>query len=116
MATNLLDKEFTAGELTTWALKILGIMGYEVWRNNNITVKRRTFRGRPGVADITGYKRSNGLRVECEVKKIGDFLSKEQHEHLSALDKSGGIAFVAYQHGNEKRIDTYRDYCQKMKL
>lgn len=102
-----LSKEFTASEITEYAMKVLGLLGYKVWRNNNIGIKGRPFTGLRGVGDLTGYKRFTGVRMECEVKKIGDKLKPDQKEFLDEAKKNGCDVFLATQKGNEISVDRY---------
>lgn len=101
-------KEFSASEITQYAIKVLTLQGYCVWRNNNLAVKGRTFIGRKGCADITGFKRGTGVRIEVEVKKIGDVLSQDQRKFLSEVSEAGGIALIASQNGSEIILEPYK--------
>jgi hypothetical protein len=100
-------KQLTTNEITQKALTILAINGFRAWRSNNLAVKGRKFIGMKGVADITGYELHTGVRMECEVKRIGDTLSKDQHEFLSDVALHGGYAFVAMQEGGRMVIKYY---------
>jgi hypothetical protein len=57
----------TTAQITKAALKELDLRGAEVWRNNNLAVRGRTFVGRKGVPDIIGFVRATGVFVLCEV-------------------------------------------------
>lgn len=86
--------DISANTLTKQALKILDMKGYEVWRNNNLAVRGRTFNGRRGVSDITGFHRSTGKFIACEVKAGKDRLTVDQAYFLDGVRKAGGIAIV----------------------
>lgn len=101
-------REYTAGELTTWALAELDRRGIECWRSNNIAVKGRRFIGRKGVPDIMGFSRSTGLLCGCEIKKIGDTLKPDQKELLGLIKASGAIALICRQEGSKMIIDNYQ--------
>jgi hypothetical protein len=100
-------KEFTASEITDYALKVLKLKGFVCWRSNNLAVKGRKFTGRKGVGDITGWQRLTGKRLECEVKKIGDTVKKEQTEFLTEASNDGCLVFLARQEGSEILIEKY---------
>jgi hypothetical protein len=100
-------KEFTASEITSTAMQILCVNGFEVWRNNNLAVKGRKFIGKRGAADITGYEKRTGKRLECEVKTIKDVLSKEQHDFLSDVAMNGGYSILATQKGDKIVLQYY---------
>jgi hypothetical protein len=100
-------RQLTASEITATAIKILSLNGFDVWRSNNLAVKGRKFIGRRGVADITGYEKKTGKRLECEVKAGKDIISKDQHEFLSDVALNGGYAFVASQEGHKVVIKYY---------
>lgn len=88
-------KQLTANQITQDALMILQGRGADVWRNNQLRVPGRPFRGRKGVADIIGFMRTTGLMVMCEVKALGDELSDDQITMLANLSKAGGFALIA---------------------
>lgn len=87
----------TKGQISAGAIAILDNRGCEVWIQNNLPVPGRKFIGRPGIADISGFIRANGIRVECEVKADGDSLSDAQIQLLTELHKAGGWALIAIQ-------------------
>jgi len=93
-------KELTASEITEKAIKELEKRGFHVWRANNIAVRGRSFIGKRGCADITGYHKITGIRCECEVKKIGDILSEDQKTFLRSIKEANAHALVAYDNGN----------------
>lgn len=88
-------KSITASDITKSAIKELTWKGYKVWRHNQIRVPGRAFIGERGAADITGYCKKSGVRVECEVKTKTDRLSNEQIEFLSEAKKAGCITLIA---------------------
>jgi hypothetical protein len=94
----------TAAELTKMMMDYLKGRGNDVWRNNNLAVKGRSFIGRKGVPDIIGYSKKYGQFIGCEVKAIGDRLSVEQMEFLTNLGMSGGIAMLCQQVRDETII------------
>ena len=94
----------TASELTKMMLDYLRDNGNDVWRNNNLAVRGRTFIGRKGVPDIIGYSKKYGTFVACEVKAIGDKISSEQLMFLNDLAYSGGIAMLCKQIRDERII------------
>lgn len=105
MKTTVKPKEISTNDITKYALKVLHLQGFEVWRNNNLAVKGRKFIGRKGVADIMGFEMKSGKLMACEVKKIGDILSDDQKEFLLKVKDAGAFAFVARQTGHEIVID-----------
>ncbi len=90
-------KRMSAGQIAEGAMQILKERNCEVWRQNNLSVKGRKFIGKKGIADISGYVKGTGIRVECEVKADGDTLSDDQMDFLFDFKGSGGWAFVARQ-------------------
>lgn len=94
----------TASELTKMMLEYLRDNGNDVWRNNNLAVRGRTFIGRKGVPDIIGYSKKYGTFVACEVKAIGDKISSEQLMFLNELAYAGGIAMLCKQIRDERII------------
>lgn len=100
-------KEYSAGEITDYAIKVLTLLGYKVWRSNNIPVKGRKFIGQRGVGDVTGYRRFKGTRVECEVKKIGDTLSDDQIAFLNEAKENGCDVYLATQKESEIVVERY---------
>lgn len=101
----------TTGELTKKAIDILKERGCDVWRVNNIPVRRRQHHITKGKADIQGYHKTTGLYVVCEVKNEGDTLSDEQKEFLLGVSSAGGFAYIAVPNliGGVQLI-WYRDY------
>lgn len=87
----------TASDLTKMMIDYLDSLGYEVWRNNNLAVKGRSFIGKKGVPDIIGYHKNYGQFIACEIKAIGDRLSVHQMEFLTSLGMSNGTSLVCQQ-------------------
>lgn len=101
-------REYSASEITSHALKVLHLRGFEVWRNNNVrAVRGRTFTGRKGVSDIMGFHMVTGCLLACEVKKIGDKLSDDQIEFLSKVRDAGAFAMICTQQGTEITLTPY---------
>jgi len=94
----------SASDLTKMMLEYLKDNGNDVWRNNNLAVRGRSFIGRKGVPDIIGYSKKYGTFVACEVKAIGDKISSEQLMFLNELAYAGGIAMLCKQIRDERII------------
>lgn len=100
----------TASELTKMMIDYLGSRGMEVWRNNNLAVKGRAFIGRKGVPDIIGYDRKHGQFVGCEIKKLGDRISREQFTFLTQLGLAGGASMLCSQTSDETiKLEIFKD-------
>lgn len=107
-------REMTASHITQVALSLLKLQRITAWRQNNLTVRRRAGIVKKGVGDILGYTTNGHARfVACEVKKIGDTLSKEQIAFLTDLANSGGYVLVATQVGSEVRLIDFMEYVKK---
>lgn len=106
--------ELTASEITNEALRLLKTYGFTVWRQNNLATRGRQNIVTPGLPDIIGFG-GEGKFVGCEVKKIGDKLSREQHIFLTSLKISGGYAYIATQLANTVIIRNYEPVQQKEK-
>ena len=87
----------TTGDITKHALRVLDLMGFEAWRNNNLAVKGRKFIGKRGVSDIIGFDRlsGKGTFMLCEVKNEGDELSEDQIKLLDEATAAGCKCFIA---------------------
>lgn len=93
-------KQLTKGEIRDSAIKELTWRGYDVWKQNNIAVRKRKFIGRLGVSDVIGITK-DGKWVACEIKTINDRLSVDQIKFLNDVKRAGGIAYIAMQEGNQ---------------
>ena len=94
----------SASDLTKMMLDFLKDGGNDVWRNNNLAVRGRTFIGRKGVPDIIGYSKQYGQFICCEVKAIGDKLSSDQMVFLDDVGNAGGLAMLCQQIRDESII------------
>ena len=94
----------TASDLTKMMIDYLKGRGKDVWRNNNLAVKGRSFIGRKGVPDVIGYSKKYGQFIACEVKAIGDRVSPEQMSFLVNLAMANGIAMICQQIRDESII------------
>lgn len=90
-------RELTASEITESALTELRWRGYECWRQNQLRVPGRPFRGKKGLTDIQGYHKLTGIALYTEVKKIGDTLSDDQIKFLTDAKKAGCHCKIASQ-------------------
>jgi hypothetical protein len=95
MGQKLINMDLTAGMITKFALIKLESKGYYVWRNNNLSVPGRKFIGERGVADITGFCKTSGKAVYCEVKTIKDKLSDFQIVFLNRAKNAGALCYLA---------------------
>lgn len=74
-----------------------------VWRQNTGAAKA-TYGGRTrfirfgvvGAADITGYIRGSGRRLEIEVKRPGGKTTASQDYYGRAINEGGALYFVAH--------------------
>lgn len=89
--------DFTASQITKYALDVLNAWGYHVWRNNNLSVPGRKFIGEKGVSDIIGYHKQTGQAVYCEVKTINDKFSEAQLLFMGRASAAGCLCIVAHQ-------------------
>lgn len=85
--------DLTASELTKYAKDYFKRIGYRINRVNNIPVRRRKGTIEKGWADLQGYT-DKGIYVACEIKKLGDTISKEQMERLHDVRLCGGKAYI----------------------
>jgi hypothetical protein len=85
--------------LTKAVVTLLGLKGFNVWRNNNTAVydpTRKRFRRmstRAGVSDIIGHHKKTGRAIYVEIKTGSDKLSDEQRAFLIEALQNGCIAF-----------------------
>jgi hypothetical protein len=92
----------TTAQITKAALKELDLRGAEVWRNNNLAVRGRTFVGRKGVPDIIGFVRATGVFVLCEVKNTGDRMKEDQIELFNEAYAARCICLIATLDKNKR--------------
>ena len=95
MGQKLINMDLTCGIITKFALMKLESKGYYVWRCNNLSVPGRKFIGERGVADITGFCKTTGKAVYCEVKTIKDKLSDYQIVFLNRAKNAGALCYLA---------------------
>ncbi len=81
-------------------LDYLRLRGIFAWRNNTTGIFDptrkvfRTFHGLKGVSDVLGLL-DGGRLLAVEVKRPGGKVSAEQAEFIDAVNRRGGLAFVA---------------------
>ena len=92
-STNFAPRHLTAGELTTYALRVLNAWGCTVWRQNNHATRGRKFIGMKGVPDIIGHD-LEGRAVYAEVKTVSDRLSRDQVEFMSLATRKECLVFI----------------------
>jgi len=102
----------TKQEITNIALEYLAWTGFEAWRQPNNSGKRWKNNVKKGVPDILGYLRHSqkATFMACEVKALGDILSKEQIEFLTMLTLKGGFTFIAHQEGQVAKVTPFTEY------
>ena len=91
----------TTNATTKAIIRYLLLTGkYKAWRNNNGAIfdrKRNCFRKNPsallGIADICGYRKSDGKAIYVEIKTGKDKLSPEQILFLEDARKANCIVF-----------------------
>lgn len=89
-------KQLTKGFIRESAIKELTWWGHDVWKNNNLAVRKRKFIGRLGVSDVIGITK-DGRWVACEIKTLNDQLSPDQIDFINDVKKAGGEAYIACQ-------------------
>lgn len=80
-------------------LDLLRNMGYYAWRQNSGKInigKRWISLGNEGLSDIVGFHRLTGRVVAIECKQAKERITDAQKEFLDTVEKSGGIALIAY--------------------
>lgn len=108
-----MPKITNANQLTQYALKVLRLAGYFVWRQNNGGVydaklgRYRANSATPGVSDIMGFHAQTGRIIACEIKAGKDRLSDAQVDFLAAVETAGGAALVV------RHADDLKSYLPK---
>lgn len=81
-------------------MDFLALRGFRVWRQNvgmmileHKGIRRAVRAGIKGQADITGYHKGTGRRLEVEVKREGKEPSQVQAQWLQQCAEEGVIAF-----------------------
>ena len=90
----------TANDLTAFCVDYLNLKGHYVWRQNNVRVAGRKFRGMKGVSDVVGFTK-NGRALYVESTIPPDRQSNEQKEFQAECNKRGAIYLVIE---NEKQL------------
>jgi len=111
----LFKKELEAAMITDTAKLMLLARGYRVWRQNNLTVRRRKGIVTLGVSDIIGYHKRTGVFIACEVKKIGDVFSPKQIEFLQEVHAAGGVALYATEEKGTVVLKEFSEFIIKPK-
>ena len=83
----------TTADLTSFCIDVLRSNNFTCWKEQNIPFGKRKHNVKKGKSDIIGYSNS-GKILACEIKNIGDELSKEQEEFLRDIHQKGGHALV----------------------
>lgn len=114
--------EFSASELTAFALELMRLQNYRVRRVNNVSVyKKRKNQVESGWSDLQGYSAPHynpvagiseigGRIVLCEVKTVKDRLSRAQEERLQDCHNCGGIALICFQDGQNAELVEFVNY------
>jgi hypothetical protein len=103
----------SSSTLTMLAITQLTANFCEVWRQNNLSVKGRAFKGKKGVPDIIGYHKKTGITVYCEVKTITDKLSASQTDFLLAATMAGCHTFIATEINGKFTLMPFLQYNKK---
>jgi hypothetical protein len=75
----------SANALTQQVLRVLGLKGFKVWRQNNGGIYdpvKKVFRANSstlGISDVIGFHKRTGLIIACEIKVGRDKLSSEHN-------------------------------------
>lgn len=99
--------DYTASQITKYAIAYLTAKGFYVWRQNQIRVPGRAFIGELGLSDIIGFERETGIAVYCEVKTNSDKLSQYQITFMNRALKNGCKVFLAKQKENLITLEAY---------
>ena len=106
---NYAPRHLTAGELTTYALRVLNAWGCTVWRQNNHATRGRKFIGMKGVTDIIGHD-LGGVAVYAEIKTTGDRLSQDQIDFMNGAAARDCRAYIVREASGEAIIQTWEEY------
>ncbi len=106
---NYARPHLTAGELTTYALRVLNGWGCTVWRQNNHATRGRKFIGMKGVPDIIGHD-LEGRAVYAEVKTVSDRLSKDQVEFMSLATRKECLVFIVTEVDGQPDMIGWKNY------
>lgn len=87
------QRKYTARELAAYAVKLLTIKGFKVWKN---TSSGKVAGGRfvtvtKGIPDVTGFRLNDALFIGVEIKTENDRMSEEQKEFAEQIKQAGGI-------------------------
>jgi hypothetical protein len=102
--------DLTASKITQEALMILKSRNCQVWRQNNLTVRKRKGIVTKGVSDIIGYNKGTGVAIFCECKKIGDVLSGDQIVFLSLAQAANCLCLIATEKAGAVALIPFVDY------
>jgi hypothetical protein len=108
-STNFAPRHLTAGELTTYALRVLNAWGCTVWRQNNHATRGRKFIGMKGVPDIIGHD-LEGRAVYAEIKTSGDRLSQDQIDFMNGAAARDCRAYIVREESGQPNIEKWEDY------
>jgi hypothetical protein len=103
-------QESSANNLTKEAIRLLRLMGYHVWRQNNAAIwdpVKKIFRkgsATPGISDIIGFHKKTACFIAVEIKIPPDKLSDHQVEFLEAVRRAGGIGVVIRSGDDLERV------------
>jgi len=90
-------KEYTASELTKYAIKYLTTQGFKCWRQNNLAWGQRKGTITPGIPDVLGFRKADAKFIGVEVKTKLDKMSEAQQQFKEELTRAGGIFIVMRQ-------------------
>lgn len=108
-STNFAPRHLTAGELTTYALRVLNAWGCTVWRQNNHATRGRKFIGMKGVPDIIGHD-LGGVAVYAEIKTTGDRLSQDQIDFMNGAAARECRAYIVRELNGQPNVEKWEDY------
>lgn len=97
----------TESEIVTECLSYLKGTGVLHWRNNNVPIKGRAFRGLLGVPDVIVVL-NDGRFCGLEMKKPGAMLSEDQKKFRDNCEKRNAVYLVI--NSKEELIEKLRGY------